>query len=198
MESAQRSNSSTDPREEAGLIAAAQAGDAKAFGLLVRLHQRSIYRVAFALTRNASDADDLAQETFLRAYQAIGRFRVGEPMHPWLARITINLAFSLFRTRKRKPEVALAPLVESGQQFASRQDPARDAVERDRHRHLVASFEELSDEHRAVLVLRVVHELSYDEIARTLKVPVGTVMSRLSRGRADLKTRFETRTGEAS
>ena len=198
MESASRRITSTDPRQEAGLITAAQGGDARAFGQLLRLHQRAIWRVAYGLTRNASDADDLTQETFVRAYQALGRFRVGEPMHPWLARIVINLAYSMFRSRRRRPEVALDPLIEAGQQFASGDDPARETADRDHGQHLSEAFDELSEEHRVVLVLRVVDQLSYDEIARTLNVPAGTVMSRLSRARALLKARLASRTGEAS
>src|SRR5258707_15688443 len=104
MESARRSNSSVDSREEAGLILSAQGGDAAAFGRLVRIYQRAIYRLAYGLTRNASDADDLAQETFVRAYRAIARFRVGEPMYPWLARIAVNATYSLYRQRKRRAE----------------------------------------------------------------------------------------------
>lgn len=94
--------------EDADLLRAAQGGDQAAFTEFVRRYQRAVYRVAWALTRNASDADDLAQETFVRAYQAIGRFRVGEPPYPWLARIATNLAFSLFRRRKRRPETPLS------------------------------------------------------------------------------------------
>jgi len=83
-----------EPGDEAGLVRAAQSGDADAFGQIVRHYQRAVYRVAYGLTRNASDADDLAQETFVRAWQAIGRFRTGEPLYPWLARIAMNQAIS--------------------------------------------------------------------------------------------------------
>src|SRR5262245_8849061 len=99
------------PGDESELVRAAQAGSQTAFADLVRVNQKMVYRVAYGLTRNSSDADDLAQETFVRAYRAIGRFRVGEPMAPWLARICTNLAFSMFRSRRRKPETALEPLV---------------------------------------------------------------------------------------
>src|SRR4051794_25808017 len=87
--------------DETALVTSAQAGDEAAFAEIVKRHQRAVYRVAYGLTRNASDADDLAQETFVRAYQALGRFRAGEPLHPWLARIAVNLCYSLFRRRKR-------------------------------------------------------------------------------------------------
>jgi len=196
MEPAARRTQSGDREEEAGLLRAAQAGDPAAFTELVRRYQRAVYRVAYALTRNASDADDLAQETFVRAYQAIGRFRVGEPLFPWLARIATNQAISLFRRRKRRPETPIEPLIEAGQQWGVADDPAQSVEEDERKRHLEAAFAELKPEHQAVLALRVVEEQTYEEIAATLQVPVGTVMSRLSRARSELKALLAARTGE--
>ena len=185
-----------EPGEEAARLREAQMGSATAFGQVVRCYQRAVYRVAYALTRNAGDADDVAQETFLRAWQAIGRFRVGEPLYPWLARIAMNASFSLLRRRKRRPEVALEPLVETGAQWAGGDDPAEEAAASERGERLARAFATLSEEHRAVLALRVVEDLSYDEIARALRIPVGTVMSRLSRARAELRSRLGTLTGE--
>ena len=196
MEPAAGRTQSGDREEEAGLLRAAQGGDQAAFGEIVRRYQRAVYRVAYALTRNPGDADDLAQETFVRAWQAIGRFRVGEPLHPWLARIATNLAFSLFRRRRRRPETPLEPLVEAGRQWGVEDDPAGRVEEDERNRNLMSAFAELKPEHQAVLALRVVDEQSYEEIAATLGVPVGTVMSRLSRARAELRTRLAARTGE--
>jgi RNA polymerase sigma-70 factor (ECF subfamily) len=184
--------------DEASLIRAAQNGESRAFAEIVRRYQRAIYRVAYGLTRNPSDADDLAQETFLRAYQALGRFRVGEPLYPWLARIATNQAFSLYRARRRRPETPLEPLVEAGFQWGVEADPADETADRERRRHLQEAFSHLKPEHQAVLVLRAVQGLSYQEIAQTLQVPVGTVMSRLSRARAELKSHWSARTGEKS
>lgn len=185
------------PGDEADLIRSAQAGDAKAFAEIVGRYQRAVYRVAYGLTRNPSDADDLAQETFLRAYRALGRFRTAEPLYPWLARIATNLAYSLHRARRRRPETALEPLVEAGQQWGVEVDPGEEVADRERRDQLDRAFAELKPEHQAVLVLRAVQELSYEEIAKALGVPVGTVMSRLSRARADLKARLSARTGES-
>ena len=182
--------SAAGPTDDA-LIAAAQAGDQAAFGTIIRRYQRAVYRVAWALTRNASDADDLAQETFVRAWGAIGRFERGLPLYPWLARIATNQAFSLFRSRKRRPETPLEPLLEAGKQWGVDDDPADHAAGGERSEVLRACFAQLAPEHQAVLALRVVQDLSYDEIARTLGVPVGTVMSRLSRARAELKRRMQ-------
>lgn len=191
-----RRTSSEAPADEAGLVRDAQRGDAAAFAEIVRRYQHAVHRVAYALTRNDADADDLAQETFVRAYKALDRFRVGEPLYPWLARIATNLAFSLFRSRKRRPETPLEPLVEAGRQWGVDDDPADAAAGEESRRHMQHAFAQLSPEHQAVLTLRVVEDLSYEDIARTLNVPVGTVMSRLSRARAELKTRLAVRTGE--
>lgn len=185
-----------EPAEEADRLRESQQGSTKAFGQVVRSYQRAVYRVAYALTRNAGDADDVTQETFLRAWQAIGRFRVGEPLYPWLARIAMNAAFSLMRRRKRRPEVALEPMLEAGAQWAGGDDPADDAAMGERSERLAKAYAALSEEHRAVLALRVVEDLSYEEIARALRVPVGTVMSRLSRARAELRSRLRSMTGE--
>lgn len=188
-----------DPGDEAALVTAAQGGDEAAFAEIVKRHQRAVYRVAYGLTRNASDADDLAQETFVRAWQALGRFRVGEPLFPWLSRIAINLAYSLFRRRKRRPESALEPMLESGHQWeAEGEDPVEATAAREHREMLESAFGELTPEHQAILTLRVMQDQSYEEIAKTLEIPIGTVMSRLSRARAELKRRLEARTGGAT
>jgi len=196
MNEAAGRRSDLEPVDETALVRAAQGGDPQAFAVLVRHHQRAVYAVAWGLTRNAADADDLAQEAFVRAWQALGRFRAGEPLRPWLARIVVNQALSLFRRRKRRPESALEPLLESGRQFGGGDDPADLAAGREGMAQLEAAFEELSVEHQAVLVLRAVEELSYGEIADALGIPPGTVMSRLSRARTELRARWRARTRE--
>lgn len=198
MSEAGRRTTNETSADEAGLVRAAQAGDSRAFAEIVTRYQRAIYRVAYGFTRVPADADDLAQETFVRAYQAIGRFRVGEPLYPWLARIASNLALSLLRSRKRKPETALEPLLEAGRQWGVDEDPGRSVIDREQGEQLQQALSELKPEHQAVLVLRGVQEMSYEEIAQALKVPLGTVMSRLSRARAELKTRLAAKTGEKS
>ncbi len=182
--------------DDTALIAASQRGDQSAFAEIVRRYQRAVYRVAYALTRNTSDADDLAQETFVRAWGAIGRFELGQPLHPWLARIATNQAYSLFRHRKRRPETSIEPLVEAGMQWGTDDDPADHAAHSEQGAQLRAAFEQLSPEHQSVLALRAVQDLSYEQIAETLGVPAGTVMSRLSRARTELKRLMQSQTGD--
>src|SRR2546426_12816249 len=114
MKPAARPPSFSETAAEGAVVLAAQAGEEAAFAEIVRRYQRAVYRVAYGMTRNAADADDLAQEAFVRAYRAIGRFRVGEPLFPWLSRITVNLAYSLHRRRRRRPETPLEPLLAAG------------------------------------------------------------------------------------
>lgn len=183
--------------DDAQLVAASQRGEQAAFGEIVRRYQRAVYRLAWSLTRNASDADDLAQETFVRAWGAIGRFETGMPLYPWLARIVTNLAYSLFRTRRRRPETSIEPLLEAGRQWGVDDDPADHSARGERDALLRECFGALAPEHQAVLALRAVQDLPYEQIAQTLQIPIGTVMSRLSRARAELKRRLAERTGDA-
>lgn len=179
------------------LAAAAKRGDRDAFARLVGRHGRAVWRVAWALVRNDADADDLAQETFLRAWSAFATFETGRPLRPWLARICTNTAYSLFRARRRRPETALEPLLEAGRQWGTEDDPAAHAERAERDARLAACLAAMSEEHRAVLALRAVRDLSYDEIAAALGVPPGTVMSRLARARAELRRRMDEGEGGA-
>jgi RNA polymerase sigma-70 factor (ECF subfamily) len=198
MNESARRISSQGAGDEHRLVRSAQAGDQKAFGDLVRLYRRSVYRICYGLTRSHEDADDLAQETFVRAYRALSRFRAGEPLLPWLARIAINTSYSLHRYRKRRPETSIEPLVEAGRQWGADDDPSERVEEAESRAHLMRAFEQLSPEHQAVLVLRVEQEMSYEDIARSLGVPVGTVMSRLARARAELRQRLRALRGEGN
>ena len=184
--------------DDVALVAASQRGDQAAFGEIVRRYQRAVHRLAWSLTRNASDADDLAQETFVRAWGAIGRFERGQPLYPWLARIVTNQAFSLFRHRRRRPETSIEPLVEAGQQWGVDDDPSDHSERSERDARLRECFGLLSEEQQAVLALRAVQDLSYEEIAQALSIPTGTVMSRLSRARAELKRRLAERGGDVT
>ena len=184
--------------DDASLVKAAREGAPAAFAEIVRRYQRAVYRVAYGLTRSHEDADDLAQETFIRAHRALDTFRVGEPLYPWLARIAVNLAYSLFRHRRRRPETSIEPMLEAGHDWATEDDPVEEVARRERVAQIRAQFAGLSEEHQAILVLRVVQDMPYDAIARTLGVPVGTVMSRLSRARAELKKRLSGRSGAES
>jgi len=179
----------TDP--DAILIQKAQAGDKAAYGKLVDQYYEMVHAVAYGVLRNHENARDVAQEVFLKVYHEIVKFEGKSKFKTWLYRITVNR--SLDEARKKRPMQSLDATDESD-------DPDRAPViivdkskgPRDEARHhelraiLDQAIEQLSAEHRAVLVLREWEELSYEEIAETLGLEMGTVMSRLHYARKKL------------
>ncbi len=167
--------------DEPNLIKRSCAGNFDAFEHLVRAHQDRIYNLAYRITGNHEDAADAAQDAFVRAYQALPRFRGEASFSTWLHRIATNTALDLVR---RRPEV---PPVELPADHAGPDDPAAEAHRREVNRRVHAAVGRLPEEYRVVVVLRDFQGLAYDEIARALHVPIGTVRSRLSRGRETLR-----------
>jgi RNA polymerase sigma-70 factor (ECF subfamily) len=161
------------------LVRRAKAGDREAFGRLMDRFQAPVYRVVRGILSDASDAEDVAQEAFLRAYESLAKFRGESGFFTWLYRIAVNEAL---RARKRRSFTALevVPEVEAPRPETPDEDgPSPAALER-----LLAM---LSDEFRAIVVLRDLEGLSYQEIAETLEIPMGTVESRLFRARRELR-----------
>jgi RNA polymerase sigma-70 factor, ECF subfamily len=163
--------------------------------LVLRYH-RDLLRVLRRITRSVEDAEDLTQEAFLRAYRALDRFDLERPFRPWLWTIGIRLALQAI-AKKGRGNVSLdGPDRETDE--ARRGDgpwladhrTAEEIDERLMRRDLVAALDEMEPQHRAVLILRVIEERSYEEIAGILDIPQGTVMSRLSRARLSLKKRL--------
>jgi RNA polymerase sigma-70 factor (ECF subfamily) len=168
------------------LVREAAAGRREAFDELVRRHQSRIFNLALTLTGNVGDAEDLAQDAFVRAYKAIGSFRGESSFLTWLYRITVNVVRSQMDRRRRSREVAMpqddegAPLeVASDEASADRTLIARQIVAR--------ALAALPDDMRIAVTLRDLHGLEYREIAEALDVPIGTVESRIFRARARLR-----------
>jgi RNA polymerase sigma-70 factor (ECF subfamily) len=173
---------------DADLVRRVRAGETDAFAELVRRTQRPGYRLARRLTRNHEDADDVLQDSYVKAFRALDRLDLERPFAPWFYTIVGRTALSLLRSGRVR---AAAPLDDAGPEgersLADRlADPADPAVAVERRIDVERAFARLSEEHRAVLVLRVEADLSYASIAETLGVPVGTVMSRLARAREAL------------
>ncbi len=174
--------------EDAALVRKAREGDVDAFETLVRTYQQRVYAVCRRLTGAHQSADDLAQETFIKAYFALGRFDPRWPIYPWLRRIAVNASLNYLKVRGRERSLDEAPRAE-------RLADPRPADSRPEVRLEQAEFEarfersiaSLPEEQRSVFVLKFYEGLSYEEIARTLDVPAGTVMSRLARARQKLK-----------
>lgn len=177
---------------EQTLLESAKAGDRQAFGELVRRYQKRAYLIAYGFVRNREDAMDVAQESFVKAYRAIHRFDSGMPFYPWLYRIVRNTSFNRIKRKQRRGETSLDQLREVGQEFTSPGDVAdRGAILNELRGAIGEAMNRVSDEHREILTLRHIHELSYQEIAACLEIPKGTVMSRLHGARKRLKIALE-------
>ena len=171
--------------EDADLIAACQSGDLSAFERLVNRYQDRVIRVLYLLLGDADDAQDVGQETFLRAYRYIGSFRGRSSIATWLHRIAINTAHNWIRDNRRNIELATAP--EELRQV-ERTRPEDLLLERERQLEIKSALKELPQHYREAIVLRYFDDLSYEEIAEIQQVPIGTVRSRLAKGR-DLLSR---------
>jgi len=184
--------------DETEWLARARLGDREAFGRLVRRHADRVYRLARYLTSSPDDAADVAQETFLRAYRAIGRFEGRSGFATWVLRITTNCALSLRarrRTKKRgMPVVSLSAVAEDDEPIRvadPRGDPEA-ALQREELGEAVrAAVESLDEEFRTAIVLREIDGRSYEEIAEILGVPLGTVKSKIHRARCALREKLK-------
>jgi len=176
------------PEEETRAIAACQKGDRNAYELIVKAYAARAVGVARSILRDAVLAEDVAQEAFVRAFRAIRRFKLGEPFYPWLYRILKNCCLSAL---KRRPSEASLDS-ENAPPVAGRvSDPSAPAARRELREAIDAAMATLSEPHREILYLAHFEELAYKEIAACLKIPVGTVMSRLWAARQALKKALE-------
>ncbi len=165
-------------------IRCAQDGDREAFGHLIRRYQRRIFALGLRFFGNADDAEDLVQDTFLRAWRNVHRFEEERSFAPWLFRIATNRALTEIETRKRRGGDEL------DERIAWTGPGADEDLERKQLRaevdHAVAG---LPDDQRMVLLLRTAEGMSYRAISDTLDIPIGTVMSRLARARETIRKR---------
>ena len=172
------------------LIQASQDGSLAAFNLLVERYQRQVYNVALRMLGNPTEAEDVAQETFLSAYKHIKSFR-GELFRSWLLRIATNACHDVFRRSSRRPASSLDLYLEGDEAPRDIPDPAVGpesiALQREQREGLARLLRELPREQRAALVLSDIQGLSYEEIAQVTGEALGTVKSRLSRARARMR-----------
>ncbi len=178
-----------------------QAGEAAAFERLVAERSGEIYALLYRLTADAEEARDLTQETFLRAFQNINRFRGAANLKTWLYRIAINQARNRWRWWRRRRRDATVSLDGSDgpreQALATKLrndnavDPEQEALAHEREHQLREALLSLRRSYRETVILRDVEGFSYEEIAATLQINIGTVKSRLSRGRLELRRKLE-------
>ena len=164
--------------DDAELVRRAQGGDRSAFGELMRRHERRVYNLAFRLLGGPDDAQDAAQDAFLSCYRNLGRFRGDSAFGTWMHRIAVNACYDLLR--RRRPVQSLDAEGAPEPAVADHAEAATAAA--DVHRAL----QQVPLEFRAVLVLHELQDVSVEDVAAMLEVPIGTVKSRLFRGRAAL------------
>lgn len=183
--------------DESDLLARARKGDANAFGALVRLHQRRVYAAALHVTGNHSDADDVTQEAFVRAYRGLGSFDGRSDFFTWLYRIAVNTALNRLRSTKRVGALASAGATEAAQVGgrpeglgAPRLLPDEMAALGEQVRTTLVAMAELSPPLRVTLVLATVEGLGHKQISEILDIPEGTVAWRVNEARRLLRERL--------
>lgn len=178
------------------LIRRAQRGDADAFEQLLLEHQKNVYNLCYRMAGNPDDAMDLSQETFLRAWRCLDQYQFASAFSTWLYRLCSNICIDFLRRRRRQQTVPLTFEDADGEEqtyaVPDAQPLPEEQVELKLTREILqAAMAQLLPEHRAVLQLRVVNEMSYEQIADVLDIQIGTVKSRLSRARNQLKKILE-------
>jgi len=178
------------PIDDRDVVARARSGDRAAFEELVRLHQRGVYTLALRHTGSADDALDISQEAFLRAFKSLPAFHGGSAFSTWMYRLTLNLCVDHARKNKRTVPFSALGEEDSGGLCEIpdlRYLPENEAEMSELRGALSECIEKLPEDRRAVFILRAVNGLSYAEIAEALSLGEGTVKSRLSRAREQLK-----------
>ena len=170
------------------LVRRVQRGDSAAFDLLVRKYQHRVVALIGRYVHDWSEAQDVAQDTFLRAYRALGNFRGDAQFSTWLHRIAVNTAKNHLVAHKRRPpgediDIEDAEQFESALRLRDNDTPERELMRQEMEQTVMRAVEALPEELRAAITLREVEGLSYEEIAQQMQCPIGTVRSRIFRAR---------------
>ena len=185
---------------EARLISRLRARDLSAFEELVAHFERPVYALCFRLLGDPEEARDATQETFLKVYRGLGGFRGEAGLKTWIYRIAINQAMNQKRWwRRRKREETISLDITRGQSDTTigsllpgrGSSPEAQAISSERERNIMRALGEIKEDYRIALMLREIEELSYEEIAQTLSISIGTVKSRIARGREELRRRVK-------
>ena len=194
---------SVEPRSanETQFIERLKRGDAAAFEVLIAERSGEIYGLLYRLTENSEEARDLTQETFMRAFQSIENFRGEADLRTWIYRIAINQArnrWRWWRRRRRDATVSLDSRDERDNRLIKAilpadngNTPEQDTLAHERERVLRTALASLGRAYRETVILRDIEGFSYEEVAATLRISIGTVKSRLARGRAELRRKLE-------
>lgn len=177
----------SESTSDAACVRRLQRGDINAFEILVRRHEKAIFNLVYRMLGNYDDAAETAQEVFLSAYRAIGQFRGESNFSTWLYRIALNHA----TTRRKSTNLRqkrLVPIDGSDMVDDTQLGPAETLEKKELRERVQRALNELEPEDATVILLRDLQDIPYEDVARVLKIPVGTVKSRLHRARRALKT----------
>lgn len=191
--------------EDLALVTAVKGGDKHAFKVLMQRYQRKVYAVAFGFLRNQEDALDVVQESFIKVHRYIGKFEGNSTFYTWLYRIVANLCIDHLRKAKRHRDVEF----DDGLRHDAKDEPASDFTPHLGHlgdpsdmlrrkeiaAAVEASLDHLSEKHRAVIVMRELQGMSYEEMAQAMKCSKGTIMSRLFHARRNMQKLLTERLG---
>ncbi len=181
------------PAEEMELVKRARRGDLKAYDELVCRYQERIYATIYHMTANHEDANDLAQEAFIKAFHALKSFKGGSSFYTWVYRIAVNKTINFLKQRKHKPQMSLDDLDFNAEHdpdlvaLISEKTPRREVSLTELQEKLNAALQRLSEPHRLVVTLHDVQGLSHEEIAKIMDCNIGTVRSRLFYARQQLQ-----------
>ncbi|MBV4395957.1 RNA polymerase sigma factor RpoE [Advenella alkanexedens] len=187
----------SDRDVDAELVARVQKGDKRAFDLLVLKYQRKIMRLLARMLNNQAEIEDIAQETFIKAYRALPQFRGESAFYTWLYRIAINTARNWLSSNQRKMLVPDTFETKEGETFSQSDNlididtPESRMVSSEIAQTVNKAIEELPEDLRTAIVLREIEGLSYEEIAQTMECPIGTVRSRIFRAREAIAARLK-------
>jgi RNA polymerase sigma-70 factor (ECF subfamily) len=175
------------------LVTRVRQGDQRAFRLLVERYQRKVFSVALGMLKDKEEAMDVSQEAFVKVYKYLDHFKGDSSFYTWLYRITVNICIDVLRKRNAlkgeqvefdetvKMDAAEANIGSLGSQMGT--NPQKAALRRELAEKINEALQEVPEKHRAILLLREVEGMSYEDLARTLEIPKGTVMSRLFHAR---------------
>lgn len=182
---------------DAQLVARVQQGDKRAFDLLVLKYQRKIMRLLSRMLNNQSEVEDIAQETFIKAYRALPQFRGDSAFYTWLYRIAINTARNWLSSNQRKMMVSDTFETKEGETFSQSDNlididtPESRMVTKEIAHTVNQAIGDLPEDLRTAIVLREIEGMSYEEIAQTMDCPIGTVRSRIFRAREAIAARLK-------
>ncbi len=195
-----RSNEAADDIDDLDLVDRARTGDDEAFRALFERYHRRAYSLAVGVVRNRDDALDVVQDAFIKAHKHIGKFEGNSSFYTWLYRIVMNLAIDHIRRTKRGKAVEFSEALGHGDSDSVGEDsllprildenPGKSLVRKEMREHIGTALSELSDNHRAVLVMRELEGLSYEEMAEAMACSKGTIMSRLFHARRNMQKRL--------